>query len=254
MAQIKQVGVGRKTTGTIDGITYYVLNGKTFARSTPTMPVSVYTSAEARIRQAIFKFVQMHMKLHLRTIRQTITAKTGTPCNRYYSLNKKGLSAALQTLAEQYVDGLDVTITDIEAAITAYATEHPTAIRIASKSGYAEVYLTGPWPDTITLNALSGDSTVIIIVSENGVQTTINADGTITTESYSGSNSNPSTGGSSTGSGSETGGETGGGDTTGGSTGGTTGGGGDDSGSGGGDDSGSGGGGGPTGDDGLDKD
>lgn len=200
MAQIKQVGVGRKTTGTIDGITYYVLNGKTFARSTPTMPVSVYTSTEARIRQAIFKFVQMHMKLHLRTIRQTITAKTGTPCNRYYSLNKKGLNAALQTLAEQYVDGLDVTITDVEAAISAYAAEHPTAIKIASKSGYAEVYLTGAWPETITLNALSGDSTVIIIVNEQGVQTTINADGTITTGTYEGSNgSNGSSGSSSSG-------------------------------------------------------
>ena len=212
MAQIKQVGVGRKTTGTIDGITYYVLNGKTFARSTPTMPVSVYTSTEARIRQAIFKFVQQHMKLHLRTIRQTITAKTGTPCNRYYSLNKKGLNAALQTLAEQYVDGLDVTITDIEAAISAYAAEHPTAIKIASKSGYAEVYLTGPWPETITLNALSGDSTVIIIVNEQGVQTTIAADGTVTTEAYGGSSSSngssgsngSSSGGSSSGSGSNT--------------------------------------------------
>ena len=241
MAQVKQVGVGRKTTGTIDGITYYVLNGKTFARSTPTMPVSVYTSTEARIRQAIFKFVQQHMKLHLRTIRQTITAKTGTPCNRYYSLNKKGLNAALQTLAEQYVDGLDVTISDIEAAISAYAAEHPTSIKIASKSGYAEVYLTGPWPETITLNALSGDSTVIIIVSENGVQTTINADGTVTTESYqgssgsNGSSGSPSTGsgaGSESGGGSSTGSETGGGSNTGGSdTGGSgdnTGGGGDD--------------------------
>ena len=198
MAQVKQVGVGRKTTGTIDGITYYTLNGKTFARSTPTMPVSVYTSTEARIRQAIFKFVQMHMKMHLRTIRQTITAKTGTPCNRYYSLNKKGLSAALQTLAEQYVDGLDVTISDIEAAISAYAAEHPTSIKIASKSGYAEVYLTGPWPETITLNALSGDSTVIIIVSENGVQTTINADGTTTVTSGGGNqneNQNQNSGG-----------------------------------------------------------
>ena len=216
MAQVKQVGVGRKTTGTIDGITYYTLNGKTFARSTPTMPVSVYTSTEARIRQAIFKFVQMHMKMHLRTIRQTITAKTGTPCNRYYSLNKKGLSAALQTLAEQYVDGLDVTISDIEAAISAYAAEHPTSIKIASKSGYAEVYLTGPWPETITLNALSGDSTVIIIVSENGVQTTINADGTTTVTSYTGSNENQNSGGGSS-TGSETGAgssNTGGGDNT----------------------------------------
>ena len=192
MAQIKQVGIGRKSTGTIDGITYYTLNGKTFARSTPTMPASVYNTPEARVRQAIFKMVQIHMKHHLRTIRQTITAKTGTPCNRYYSLNKKGLNAALQTLAEQYVDGADVTITDIEAAISTYAAEHPTSIKIASKSGYQEVYLTGPWPATITLNALAGDSTVIIIVSENGVQTTINADGTVTT------NSNTGNGGSST--------------------------------------------------------
>ena len=178
MAQIKQVGIGRKSTGTIDGITYYVRNGKTFARSTPTMPVSVYTTPEARLRQAIFKMVQMHMKLHLRTIRQTITATSGSPSNRYYSLNKKGLYAALQTLAEQYVAGEDVTIDDVEQAICDYAAEHPKSIKIAAKSGYAEVYLTGPWPETITLNALAGDSTVIIIVNEYGVTTTINADGT----------------------------------------------------------------------------
>ena len=189
MAQIKQVGIGRKSTGTIDGITYYTLNGKTFARSTPTMPASVYNTPEARVRQAIFKMVQTHMKYHLRTIRQTITAKTGSPSNRYYSLNKKGLSAALQTLAEQYVDGADVTITDIEAAISAYAAEHPTSIKIASKSGYSEVYLTGDWPERIVLNALSGDSTVIIIVNEHGVQTTIAADGTVTTEQYQGNSS-----------------------------------------------------------------
>ena len=191
MAQIKQVGIGRKSTGTIDGITYYTLKGKTFARSAPTMPASVYNTPEARVRQAIFKMVQTHMKHHLRTIRQTITAKTGSPSNRYYSLNKKGLSAALQTLAEQYVDGADVTITDIEAAISAYAAEHPTSIKIASKSGYSEVYLTGDWPERIVLNALSGDSTVIIIVNEHGVQTTIAADGTVTTEQYQG-NSSPS--------------------------------------------------------------
>ena len=223
MAQIKQVGIGRKSTGTIDGITYYVLNGKTFARSTPTMPASVYNTTEARIRQAIFKMVQMHMKHHLRTIRQTITASNGTPCNRYYSLNKKGLSAALQTLAEQYVAGVDVTITEIEAAISAYATEHPTSIKIASKSGYQEVYLTGEWPETITLNASAGDSTMIIIVAENGTTTTYNTDGTVVvtngSSSGSGSNTNGSNGGSSTGG--NTGGgnsDSGGGSDTGGET------------------------------------
>ena len=240
MAQIKQVGIGRKSTGTIDGITYYTLNGKTFARSTPTMPASVYNSPEAKVRQAVFKFIQMHMKHHLRTIKQTITAKGGTPCNRYYSLNKKGLNAALQTLAEQYVDGADVTITDVEAAISAYAAEHPTSIKIASKSGYQEVYLTGPWPSTITLNALTGgDSTIIVIVNEYGVTTTINADGTTVVSGNNGSGSGGTNTNNSNGSntgGSSTGSETGGGTNTGGSdTGGSgdnTGGGGDNTGGG----------------------
>ena len=268
MAKVTQVGPGRKTTGTIDGITYYTRNGKTLARSAPTMPVSAYSNPEARVRQAIFKMVQMHMKYHLRTIRQTITAKNGSPSNRYYSLNKKGLALALQTLAEQYVDGEDVTITDVEQAISDYAAEHPTSIKIASKSGYQVVYLTGPWPATITLNALSGDSTVIIIVNEYGVQTTINADGTVTTGTYSSSGSsqgsgtggtntnptngtNPSTGfgtGSETGSG-NSGSGTGSGDNTSGSgsnTGGDNSGGGSSTGSGtgGGDNSGGDGGGG----------
>lgn len=210
MAQIKQVGIGRKSSGTIDGITYYTVNGKTFARSTPTMPASVYNTPEARTRQAIFKMVQMHMKHHLRTIRQTITNKSGSPSNRYFSLNYKALSQALQALAELYVNGQEVTITDVEQAISDYAAEHPTSIKIASKSGYQDVYLTGPWPDTITLNALAGDRTVIIIVAENGTQTTINADGTVTTGQYSG--------GSNTGGNSNTTDNTGGGTTTGGGT------------------------------------
>ena len=207
MAQIKQVGIGRKSSGTIDGITYYSKNGKTFARSTPTMPASAYNTTEARTRQAIFKFIQMHMKHHLRTIRRTITPKNGSSSNRYYSLNKKGFNAALQTLAEQYVEGADVTITEVEAAISAYAAEHPTSIKIASKSGYQEVYLTGAWPETITLNALSGDSTVIIIVSENGVKTTINADGTVTTGTYSGSESGSESGDDGNGNGDGDGGD-----------------------------------------------
>jgi hypothetical protein len=198
MAKVTQVGPGRKTTGTIDGITYVTRNGVTYARSAPTMPASAYNTPAAKLRQAIFKMIQMHLKYHLRTIKQTFTPKgNGSASNRYYSLNGKALSKALEALAELYVEGEDVTITDVEAAISAYAQEHPTSIKIASKSGYAEVYLTGDWPDTITLNALSGDSTVIIIVNENGVQTTINADGTVTTGTYNGNTENGGNSGSS---------------------------------------------------------
>lgn len=169
MAKIKQVGLGRKTSGTIDGITYVTRNGVTYARSTPTMPAKAYKTPAALKRQAVFKMIQMHLKYHLRTIRQTFTPKgNGSPSNRYYSLNGKALRLALDTLANRYVAGEEVSLTEVEAAISAYAAEHPTSIRIASLSGYGEVFLTGAWPQTITLNANGGDSTVIIIVGENG--------------------------------------------------------------------------------------
>lgn len=177
MAKIKQVGLGRKTTGTIDGITYVTRNGVTYARSAPVMPASVYKTPAALKRQAIFKMVQMHMKFHLRTIRQTFTPKgNGSPSNRYYSINGKALTLALDVLADRFVAGEEISLTEVEAAIAAYATEHPTAICIAKKSGYGEVYLTGAWPATITLTANGGDSTVIVIVTENGA-TTITPEG-----------------------------------------------------------------------------
>ena len=187
MAKITQVGIGRKSSGTIDGITYVTRGGVTYARSAPTMPPSAYNTPAAKKRQAVFKMVQMHMKLHLRTIKQTFTPKgNGTPCNRYYSLNGKALSLALDTLAEMYVAGEDVNITDVEQAISDYAAEHPTSIKIASLSGYQEVFLNGPWPERIVLNAQAGDSTIIVIVAENGTMTTINADGTTTVSTYTG--------------------------------------------------------------------
>ena len=226
MAIIKQVGVGRKTNGTIDGITYVTRNGVTYARSTPTMPASAYNTPEARLRQAVFKMVQMHLKYHLRTIKQTFTAKgNGSPCNRYYATNSKGLTAALTPLAELYNAGQDVTIDDVESAISAYAAEHPKSIKIASKSGYQDVHLTGPWPATITLNANGGDSTVIIIVNEHGQQTTINADGTVTVAGSSGSQSGDNSSNSSSGSNTDEQGSSGGGDTPGGDGGGDNGGG-----------------------------
>jgi len=200
MAKINQVGIGRKSSGTIDGITYYVRGGVTYARSTPNMPARMYNTPEAKLRQAVFKMVQMHTRYHLRTIRQTFSPKgNGSPSNRYFSLNYNALSQALQALAELYVNGQDVTITDVEQAISDYATQHPTSIRIASKSGYQDVYLTGPWPDTITLNAMAGDSTIIIIVNEHGQQTTINPNGTVTAGSNTGGGGDNTGGGSSDG-------------------------------------------------------
>lgn len=174
MAQIKQIGPGRKTNGTIDGIVYVTRNGKTYVRSTPNMPLKAYRTPAALKRQAIFKMIQMHMKYHLRTIRKTFSPLgNGSSINRYYSVNGKVLGLALDNLADRLVGGEDINLTDVEAAIAAYATEHPKSIRIGMLNGHGDVFLTGAWPETITLNANGGDSTIIVIVAENGSTTTI---------------------------------------------------------------------------------
>ena len=201
MAQIKQIGPGRKTIGTIDGVTYVTRNGVTYVRSTPTMPASAYKTPAAQKRQALFRLIQMHLKYHLGTIRQTFTPKgNGTPTNRYYELNNKALTAALDALADQYCAGDIVTISDVESAIAAYAAENPESITIGHLSGYQDVHLTGEWPDTITLHASAGKSTIIILVAENGTTTTINPDGTSVViandDSGSADSGNQGTGGS----------------------------------------------------------
>ncbi len=107
----------------------------------------------------------MHMKHHLSTLRKTITPKgIGIAYTRYYLLNAKPLVKALGVLAEEAVAGKDVCITDVEEAITAYAADHPSEICIASLKGYKELFLSGPWPETITLHAVKDKCTVVITV------------------------------------------------------------------------------------------
>lgn len=206
MAQIKQIGPGRKTSGTLDGVTYVTTrNGNTYTRVKGVLPAYVTKTPAALKRQSIFKMVQEYANFHLRTLKQTITRKgNGTVINRFTHLNYKAFAAALDALADRMVAGEVVTLTDIEAAIAAYAAEHPQAILIAARSGYGKVYLTGAWPDTITLRAAGGDSTIIVIVAENGSTTTITpAEGGSTTV-ISGGDNGSSGSGSGSGSGSET--------------------------------------------------
>ncbi len=200
MATIKQVGPGRRTVGTIDGITYVTRKGKTFARAIPIMPARVFNTPAALRRRAIFRMVQMHLKYHRRTIKKTFTPRSnGSPANRYYSENAKLLTLALTALAERWVAGDIVTLSDVETAICAFAMEHPQAIKIAMMDEYDVVYLTGEWPSTITLQATAGSDTIIIIVAESGQTTTINPDGSTTVTGGSGSGTNTG-GGSSSGS------------------------------------------------------
>ena len=209
MARITQVGPGRKTSGTLDGVTYVTTrNGNTYARVKGVLPAYVTKTPAALKRQSIFKMVQEYANFHLRTLKQTITRKgNGTVINRFTHLNYKAFAAALDALADRMVAGEVVTLSDIEAAIAAYATEHPQTILIAARSGYGKVYLTGAWPDTITLRASGGDSTIIVIVAENGSTTTITpAEGGSNQNQNDNENQNENQNGS--GSGSSSGSET----------------------------------------------
>ena len=186
MVKINSIGVGQKTSGTLDGITYVTRKGMTYARAKGKMPKSAFSTPKARKRQAIFKMVQMHIKYH----------------NYYYTKNKEHFAKALDSLADRMVAGDDIFITDVEQAICNYATEHPLAIKIGIMSGYSDIYLAGAWPDTITFMTTGRDKTKIIIIADNGSKTVIDPDGTTTVEvgdnGSSGSDSNNS-GGSQSG-------------------------------------------------------
>lgn len=173
MAQIKQVGVGQRSTGTVDGVNYAVINGRTIARRLPVMPAHMFQTPGAKKRQALFTLMQWHLKQHRRTLGQTFgKSRYGTSSNRYLSVNYAPLAQALDALADQLVSGGQVARQEVEQAIAAYATQHPNAILIGLRDGYAEVCLEGAWPSTITLKALGGDNTIVVYTGEDGTPVT----------------------------------------------------------------------------------
>ncbi|MCQ2278354.1 MAG: hypothetical protein MJZ62_03545 [Bacteroidales bacterium] len=167
MAQIKQVGAGRKTSGKVDGLVYVVRHGVTYARALPTMPKSMFNTPEARLRQAKFTLVQWYLKSHAGAIESLFDRKgNSSPRNQFYKHNAKALNAAFDSLAQSYVAGQVVHESDIESAVTAYASANREAILLANKAGYQRVYLTGAFPSQVTLTR---DQTgTINVVLDNG--------------------------------------------------------------------------------------
>lgn len=168
MAQIKQVGAGRKTSGKVDGLVYVVRHGVTYARALPTMPKSMFNTPEARLRQAKFTLVQWYLKSHAGAIESLFDRKgNSSPRNQFYKHNAKALNAAFDSLAQSYVAGQVVHESDIESAVTAYASANREAILLANKAGYQRVYLTGAFPSQVTL---TGDQTgsISVVLNKEG--------------------------------------------------------------------------------------
>lgn len=155
-------------SGTVGGLTYVKCkNGTSYVRSTPVMPAKVYKSPAAKKRQALFKMIQMHLRHHLPTLRQTFAHEgSGSPSNGYFKRNNKALREALDALADSMVAGEPVTINHVEEAVCRYAAEHPDKICIASLDGFAEMFLAGEWPETIALRADNNRRVVTVPVKE----------------------------------------------------------------------------------------
>ena len=172
MAQIRNVGPGIRTTGQTAGLVYVHVKGKTYTRALPIMPSGMFRTPEAKKRQALFTLVSWHMKQHAATIKRAFSrGKYWSPRNNYYHKNAKALNEALDALAETYATGGRVSVDQIEQAIATYATAHPDAIQIGGLEGFTPVFLTGAWPDTITLTDESGDHTTVVIVTSSGTTT-----------------------------------------------------------------------------------
>lgn len=165
MAQIRNVGAGVKTSGKVGGLVYVQVNGKTFARTLPIFPAGMFKTPEARKRQALFTLVQWHMKYHAATIKKCFSkGKFWSAKNHYYHRNAKAFNEALDSLADSYVQGNKVSMTDIEDAISNYASANPDTIQIGGLDGYQPVFLNGSWPASITLSNGQGTSTTVVIV------------------------------------------------------------------------------------------
>ena len=205
MAQIRNVGAGIRTSGKVDGLVYVHVNGRTYARALPIFPAGMFKTPEAKKRQALFTLVQWHMKYHSATIKKCFSkGKFWSAQNNYHHRNAKAFREALDSLADNYVQGMKVSMTDIEDAIANYASANPDTIQIGGLDGYQPIYLNGPWPESITFTNGQGATTTVVIVdgSNSGSNSDTPGSGTTTPQQVTLTTvANPSNGGTITGAG-----------------------------------------------------
>lgn len=136
------VGRARKSMG---NVTYRTLRGRTIGSQKRG---KVDTRATNLTRaQAIFGMVSMFMQEHGSDIEVSFNkSRYGSSRNYFFRTNKVALERALNPiLAGVMASGAYPPVSDIEAAITAYATDNPTEILRVKLRGFDNVYLSGAW-------------------------------------------------------------------------------------------------------------
>lgn len=150
MAQVKSVGYG-KASGTIGDKYVRIVRGRAIICARPTSG-SATTRAMSELskkQRGLFGLVSRFIKAHREDINLSFDkTKYGSAANRFYQVNKAGLSAALKSIIPEPSSVHAVSLSAIDAAIETYATANPTSIYRIYKSGLESVYLTGAWGDS----------------------------------------------------------------------------------------------------------
>lgn len=101
--------------------------------------------------------ISMYMQAHASDIDVSFNkTKYGSQRNYFYKKNNRALALALTQLVANAMANGYPQLSEIETAITTYATANPTAILRVSLQGFDNVYLTGEWSSND--NPISGGS------------------------------------------------------------------------------------------------
>ena len=110
-------------------------------------------------RKPLFAMINLYMAEHASDIQVSFNrSRYGSQRNYFFTMNYKGLSSALMPLASMASINDELpSLEAIDAAITTYATDNPTAIYRVRLNGFPITYLSGEWSSDD--NPISGGAT-----------------------------------------------------------------------------------------------
>ena len=120
------------------------------------------SSQKQKLYRATFGLMARYASLYSGVLAATFektTRQTGRDI--FFKTNRNALRNALTELAQRVVNGDQVGAQEIADAVAVYAAENPSAIIISKLPGCSLNYLTGEWPELITIT--SDDLTPVVV-------------------------------------------------------------------------------------------
>lgn len=160
MAIINAIGVGRAKKS-IGNITYRTVRGRTIASQKRVQGEqgAITRGLKGNLRKPIFAMINLYMAEHASDVQVSFNrSRYGSQRNYFFTMNYRGLSAALLPLAtSSSINNELPSLAEIDEAIATYATANPASIYRVRLDGFPIVYLSGGWSSDD--NPISGGAT-----------------------------------------------------------------------------------------------